>query len=185
MKNNDRHKTFDEIVNIIKSANPDRIKQLYSKKVILFSDIDGFTSIVHDRGIEYFMLLVYEAKEILRHTIHKYGVRLIKIDGDSFILVCDNVEKGIEMILDYRKKLAETEMTKNLSVNWGIGYGDIIELENDAFGLELNLSAKIGEDVAKDGQILATASAVQELDKKKYGLTKHNKYGFDYYEVKV
>ena len=185
MKNNDRHKTFDEIVNIIKSANPDRVKQLYTKKVILFSDIDGFTSIVHDRGIEYFMLLVYEAKEILRHTIHKYGARLVKIDGDSFILVCDSVEKGIEMILEYRKRLSENESTKHLSVNWGIGYGDIIELEDDAFGLELNLSAKIGEDVAKNGQILVTAAAVKELDKKKYQLTKHNQFGFDYYEVTI
>ncbi len=185
MGTNARHRTFDEIVNILKSANPDRIKQLYTKKVILFSDIDGFTSIVHDQGIEYFMLLVYEAKEILRHTIHKYGARLIKIDGDSFILVCDNVEKGIEMILDYRKRLSETEATKHLSVNWGIGHGDIIELEDDAFGLELNMSAKIGEDVAKDGQILITSSAMKELEKGKYQLTKHNKFGFDYYEVKV
>lgn len=185
MNNKDRHKTFDEIVNIIKSKNPSRINSLYTKKAVLFSDIDGFTSIVHDRGIEYFLTLVYEAKEILRHIIYRYNARLVKIDGDSFIIVCDSVGKGIDMILEYRKRLSEAEMTKDMSINWGVGYGDIIELEDDAFGLELNLSAKIGEDVAKNGQILVTSSAVQGLDKKKYQLTKHNQFGFDYYEVKV
>lgn len=185
MNNKDRHKTFDEIVNIIKSKNPPRIKSLYTKKAVLFSDIDGFTSIVHERGIEYFLTLVYEAKEILRHMIYRYNARLVKIDGDSFIIVCDNVDNGIDMILEYRKRLSETDMTKNLSINWGVGYGDIIELESDAFGLELNLSAKIGEDVGKNGQILLTSNAVKEIDNKKYSLTKHNQFGFDYYEVDV
>lgn len=185
MNNKDRHKTFDEIVNIIKSQNPPRIKSLYTRKAVLFSDIDGFTSIVQGSGIEHFLILVYEAKEILRHMIYRYNARLVKIDGDSFIVVCDNVERGIEMILEYRKRLSESDITKTLSVNWGIGYGDIIELEDDAFGLELNLSAKIGEDVAKNGQLLLTANAMKEIDDKKYHLTKHNQFGFDYYEVGI
>jgi class 3 adenylate cyclase len=48
--------------------------------------------------------------------------------------------------------------------SYGIGWGDVIDLEADVFGLEVNLASKLGEDLARPGEVLLTAAAAQALD---------------------
>ena len=36
--------------------------------------------------------------------------------------------------------------------SYGIGYGDVIELEGDVFGLEVNVASKLGEDLGEAGR---------------------------------
>ena len=48
--------------------------------------------------------------------------------------------------------------------SYGIGYGDVIELEGDVFGLEVNMASKLGEDLAKPGEALLTPAAAAGLD---------------------
>jgi class 3 adenylate cyclase len=43
----------------------------------------------------------------------------------------------------------------------GIGFGRILQLDDDAFGDEVNLAYKLGEDIAKGREILITASAAE------------------------
>jgi class 3 adenylate cyclase len=48
---------------------------------------------------------------------------------------------------------------------YGVGYGPVLDVGGtDAFGQEVNLASKLGEDVAKAGQVLLTERARQEID---------------------
>jgi class 3 adenylate cyclase len=48
--------------------------------------------------------------------------------------------------------------------SYGIGYGEVLDLEDDVFGLEVNLASKLGEDLARPGQVLLTPAAAAGLD---------------------
>src|SRR5207237_361032 len=47
----------------------------------------------------------------------------------------------------------------------GLGFGKILELSGDAFGDQVNVAFKLGEDVAAPGEILMSAEAVEDLRK--------------------
>jgi len=61
---------------------------------------------------------------------------------------------------------AAAEMTKapigevNLCV--GIGYGRILQLDDDLFGDEVNVAYKLGEDVAGPGEVLVSEAAAMK-----------------------
>ena len=41
--------------------------------------------------------------------------------------------------------------------------GEVLDLGRDVFGLEVNLASKLGEDVARPGEVLFTEAAVAAL----------------------
>jgi len=49
--------------------------------------------------------------------------------------------------------------------SYGIGYGDLVEVEGDLFGLEVNLASKLGEDLAEPGEALLSPAAAAALDR--------------------
>jgi adenylate cyclase len=53
---------------------------------------------------------------------------------------------------------------ERLRFSYGVGYGDVLDLDGDVFGLEVNLASKIGEDLARPGEILLTPQAAAALD---------------------
>ena len=55
---------------------------------------------------------------------------------------------------------------ERLRFSYGIGYGEVLDLEKDVFGLEVNLASKLGEDLAKPGEALLTPSAAAALDRR-------------------
>jgi len=52
---------------------------------------------------------------------------------------------------------------ERLRFSYGIGYGDVLDLDADLFGLEVNLASKIGEDLARPGEALLTPQAAAAL----------------------
>ena len=45
-------------------------------------------------------------------------------------------------------------------------YRLVVDLEDDLFGLEVNLASKLGEDLARPGEALLTPAAVAALDRR-------------------
>ncbi|HET7747160.1 MAG TPA: hypothetical protein VFM29_07650, partial [Vicinamibacteria bacterium] len=52
---------------------------------------------------------------------------------------------------------------EQLHFSYGIGYGDVLDLDQDMFGLEVNLASKLGEDLAEPGEALLTPGAAAAL----------------------
>ena len=50
--------------------------------------------------------------------------------------------------------------------SYGIGCGDVIEVDGDVFGLEVNMASKLGEDLARPGEALLTPAAAAALDRR-------------------
>ena len=52
----------------------------------------------------------------------------------------------------------------HVKFSYGIGWGEVLDIEEDVFGLEVNLASKLGEDLAEPGEALLTPAAAAALD---------------------
>ena len=107
---------------------------------------------------------------ILREHIDNLGRRgdIVKVEADSLLLryddaaaACGGVE-ALEALL--RRMNRALPANERLRFSYGIGYGDVLDLDSDLFGLEVNLASKIGEDLARPGEALLTPQAAAALD---------------------
>jgi class 3 adenylate cyclase len=111
-----------------------------------------------------FESVVTEAAKVVR----KSGGEIVKVEGDSLLIRYDDVNDAVRGVLAlddaiqaYNRKRPENEQ---VHFSYGIGYGDVLDIDDDMFGLEVNLASKIGEDLAQPGEALLTPSAAAALE---------------------
>lgn len=141
--------------------------QLFCPRAIVFTDTDDFTKLVARRGILHFLMLFDRAVTAATPAVKRHGGDIVKVEGDSLLLRFHDVAsacravRGIEAAL---KKLRRGQPKNEfLSFSYGIGFGDVLDLEHDVFGLEVNLASKLGEDMARHGEVLLTPAAAAAL----------------------
>jgi class 3 adenylate cyclase len=96
--------------------------------------------------------------------------RLVKVEGDSLLLAFPDAVSACRGVSGLARALSAHNRGKpeneRLHFSYGIGCGDVLEVEHDLFGLEVNLASKIGEDLAHPGEALLTPAAAAALDKR-------------------
>ena len=143
--------------------------KLFRPKAIVFTDTDDFTKIVARRGILHFLMLFDRAVKAAALAVQRHGGNIVKVEGDSLLLRFDDVASacravgGIEAAL--RRLRRGQPKDEFLAFSYGIGFGDVLDLEHDVFGLEVNIASKLGEDMAKRGEVLLTPAAAAALPK--------------------
>jgi class 3 adenylate cyclase len=98
-----------------------------------------------------------------RPLVRRHGGGLIKVEADSMLLrfpdvaaACRSVAALERVMRRERRRLRADE---SLRFSYGIGWGEVIDLGSDVFGLEVNLASKLGEDLARPGEALLTPAA--------------------------
>jgi hypothetical protein len=87
----------------------------------------------------------------------------VKVEADSLLIRFPDADaacRGAEALQGLLARLNRGRPAdERLRFSYGVGYGDLVEVEGDLFGLELNLASKLGEDMARPGQALLTPAA--------------------------
>ena len=168
---------------IVHSASQDRLQKLIEERLqpgadtdridariwdlfgeewcIMSTDLAGFSRGVARFGIIHFLQTIYESERMLVPIIENHDGILLKVEGDSLFVIFRNAKKAIRSSIemqrtlrDYNKDRAEEEQVL-LCV--GLGFGRMLRIgDADVFGAEVNMASKLGEDVAKAGEILVT-----------------------------
>jgi len=132
-------------------------------RAVLVIDLAGFTRITRARGILHFLTVYRRATALAVPCFEAHGGRCVKREADNLIASFPDVRRAIDsareivsrsLVLD--ATLAEDDRVRPCI---GIGYGKILELEDDLFGDEVNVAFKLGEDVACAREILVTDAA--------------------------
>lgn len=141
-----------------------RIWDLFGEEwCVMFTDLSGFSRNVAKFGIIHFLQTIYESQRLLIPIIEKNDGILLKIEGDSYLVIFRNVQKAILCSIEMQKALEthnknRTDEEKVL-LCVGLGYGKMLRIgDEDVFGAEVNAASKLGEDTAKAGEILLTDS---------------------------
>lgn len=146
-----------------------RIWDLFGEKwCVMFTDLSGFSRRVEKFGIIHFLQTIYEAERLLIPVIERHDGILLKVEGDSLLVIFRNVAKGISSAVEMQRILRDYNSDKpaeeQVLLCVGLGYGDVLRIgDADVFGAEVNAASKLGEDAAKAGQILVTASVREAM----------------------
>lgn len=141
-----------------------RIWDLFGERwAILYTDLSGFSRRVAEFGIIHFLQTIHEAFQIHAPVIDRHGGFLLKVEGDSLMVIFRNVDEAlacaIEMQHITRRYNVGRAPEDKVLLCVGLGYGDVLRIaEDDVFGAEVNAASKLGEDTAKEGEILVTGA---------------------------
>ncbi|MBU1219240.1 adenylate/guanylate cyclase domain-containing protein [Myxococcota bacterium] len=128
---------------------------------IMFTDLSGFSRRVAKFGIIHFLQTIHESERILIPVIENHDGILLKVEGDSMLVIFRNVIKGLSCAIAMQETLAELNKNKiqeeKVLLCIGLGYGEVLRIgDTDVFGAEVNAASKLGEDIAKAQEILIT-----------------------------
>jgi class 3 adenylate cyclase len=133
----------------------------------VFTDCEDFTIRTLRDGILHFLMVFEAAVRGARKVVRRTGGVIVKAEADSLLLTYDDAERacrGVFALEDYLSDFNRGRpRNEQARFSYGIGYGDVLDLDDDTFGSEVNLASKFGEDVAKPGEILLTPDAVANL----------------------
>lgn len=141
-----------------------RIWDLFGEKwCVMFTDLSGFSRRVEKFGIIHFLQTIYEAERLLIPVIEGHDGILLKVEGDSLLVIFRNVIKGISSAVEMQRTLRNYNSDKpdeeQVLMCVGLGYGEVLRIgDTDVFGAEVNAASKLGEDTAKAWEILVTES---------------------------
>jgi class 3 adenylate cyclase len=150
-----------------KETIDNRIWDLFGETwCIMFTDLSGFSRGVEKFGIIHFLQTIYESERIFIPVIDGHDGILLKVEGDSFLVIFRNAEKALSAAMAMQRVSQEYNRTKSeeerVLLCIGLGYGKVLKIgDSNVFGAEVNAASKLGEDMARAGEILVTG-AVRE-----------------------
>ncbi len=146
-----------------------RIWDLFGEEwAVMFTDLAGFSRSAADFGIIHFLQIIAESRRIFDPCIDEWDGILIKIEGDSMLLLFKNPRNAVECGIAMQRSCSEYNQDKvaeeHVLLSLGIGFGKVLNIGGeDVFGAEVNAAAKLGEDTAAAWEILVTDSVAAEL----------------------
>lgn len=143
--------------------------RLFTRQAVVFTDTANFTISTARHGILHFLMLFERLMPLAERAIRRRRGRIVKVEGDSLLLSYPDARAACRGVIDLQAALARVNRGRpeieRLRFSYGIGYGDMIDVEHDLFGLEVNFASKLGEDMARPGEALVTPAAAAALDR--------------------
>jgi adenylate cyclase len=134
------------------------------RKAVMILDMSGFSRTTKDRGIVAFLLMIHQMQLLAVPCVEENAGVVIKKEADNLFCLFDEVPAAVAASIDITRRLktANVVLPKDMElyVSIGIGYGPILNIENeDVWGNEVNIASKLGEDIAELGEVLLTSEA--------------------------
>ena len=135
----------------------------------MFTDLSGFSRQVAEFGIIHFLQVIYESQRLLVPCIDEHDGFLLKVEGDSLLIMYRSVTKALDCAIAMQKVLFKYNVgrpeTDKILLCLGIGFGPVLRIgDADVFGAEVNAASKLGEDTAGPWEILVTDNVRKELE---------------------
>jgi adenylate cyclase len=157
----DQRNEHPERITRIDQAIHTRFEQCHA---VLVLDMCGFSRLTLRYGIIHFLAMIRRMSLVARPAIEGAGGRVVKTEADNIFAVFPDVPpaltaaRRIEIAL--ARHNAQVPADWDVHVGIGIGHGNLLMVgQHDLFGSELNLASKLGEDVARPGEVLLTKAA--------------------------
>lgn len=127
---------------------------------IVFSDIEGSTTIAASVGDARWFELLDEHNRIVLDATRRAGGTMVKNQGDGFMLTFPSARRALLAMVEVQRRLQRRELDAGgtaLRVRVGLHTGEaIVDDDGDLFGHHVNMAARVG-GVAGGGEILVSA----------------------------
>jgi class 3 adenylate cyclase len=130
-------------------------------RTILFTDIEGSTSLTQRLGDAGAMGVLRAHDRIVAEALGRHGGSEVKHTGDGLMAAFPSVVGAIESAVQIQTTLAEADKTAGLRVRIGMSAGEPVTERNDLFGAVVQLAARLCSQ-AEPGSVLVS-STVRDL----------------------
>ncbi len=132
-------------------------------QAIMFTDLVGFSRTVEAFGILHFLQLIQESEALFMPLIGQHGGTCLKREGDSLLAVFDAPANALAaaraMVYATEALNPQRSPEETIEVCIGMGYGQVLRVDDDeVWGAEVNAASKLGEEMARGGEVLVTES---------------------------
>jgi class 3 adenylate cyclase len=132
---------------------------------ILFTDIEGSTALTEALGDRRWLEVLREHNAIVREQVEAARGFEVKSVGDGFMVVFGRTESAVQCSVAVQRALSAYNAASGgpeIRVRMGIHAGDSLRDEDDFFGREVVVAARIAAQ-ARGGEILVSESVRDEL----------------------
>lgn len=137
------------------------MKEIRKLNTILFADITGYTSIMHENE-EKAMQYLQTFKTILEKKVPEYEGQIVQYFGDACLLSFDSVTSGVNCAI----ALQYAFLKESVPIRIGMHLGEVVFKENNAFGDGVNIASRI-ESMGVPGCVLVSNAIRNQLKNKK------------------
>ena len=166
--------TFSSLLDALIAAPVDRrpaieeliLNTFQHQKAVLALDMSGFTLTVRRDGILSYLCQVRRMQKLTLPIVLSHQGELVKCEADNLLAVFDDPERAVAAAVAMVQAAASepADGGPKLSFSIGIDYGQLLLLNGvDCFGDPVNLAHKLGEDIARAGEVLITQRVREEL----------------------
>lgn len=137
------------------------MKEIRKLNTILFADITGYTSIMHENE-EKAMQYLQTFKTLLEKRVPEYQGHIVQYFGDACLLSFDSVTSGVNCAIALQYEFLEV----SIPIRIGMHLGEVVFKENNAFGDGVNIASRI-ESMGVPGSVLVSSAIRNQLKNKK------------------
>jgi len=156
---------IDELVQLPvagREAAERRLRERFEvERAVLALDMSAFSLSVRRSGIVFHLCQIRRVQRIALPLIEAGRGEVVKCEADNILAVFAAAADAVAAALAIHGALAQAEVDPAfgaaLTAGIGIDYGRILLVAHkDAFGDAVNIAHKLGEDVARAGEVLVT-----------------------------
>jgi class 3 adenylate cyclase len=133
-----------------------------AERAVFVMDLSGFTRTTRARGILHFLTIYRRATQVIFPTLEENGGRVVKCEADNVLASFKDPALGLKACREVivRTDAMNVKLPEDSRVHpcIALGFGQVVELDDDFFGDEVNVTFKLGEDIATRREILLTES---------------------------
>ena len=130
--------------------------------------MEGFTALTRERGIVHYLRLIQRMQTISVPLLEAHGGQLVRFEADNLFAVFPQPGKALTMMAELIRVCEEDNRDRQaddqVHVSAGLDHGAILLDESDFFGAPVNMASKLGEDLARSRDVLATQVVVDRLE---------------------
>ena len=157
-------KEYNEYPERQKAIDEKILAEFCKAVAIVVIDTCGFSRSVRQHGIVNYLARLERLERVVSPLIEQHGGRVLRVEADNIFALFEDTEAAVRCASDVQMhvEIANEPLpaASEIYVAIGVGYGSVLLVgDNDAYGDEMNVACKLGEDLAEQGEILLTASA--------------------------
>lgn len=146
-----------------------RVWDLFGEEwAIMFTDLSGFSRRSAEYGILHFLQTIHESHKLLLPIVIEHDGVLIKSEADSYLILFKRASRALECAIAMQHTCQQASARRSdeekILLCLGIGYGRILRIgDDDAYGSQVNIASKLGEDTAKTNDVLLSKEAWEAI----------------------
>ena len=151
------------------------------ERTVLVLDMAGFTRTSRERGVVYYLTLIEKMRRYTAPLVVQAGGRAVKYEADNLFAVFPDPASGMRFLASAYEVMDEAneglDTAGQIHICAGLDHGRILLDDADFFGDAVNLASKLGEDLARRGEVLISETVNEALSKEPYRFEEVGNHG--------